>query len=178
MSGNHSVHIVRAATADCCHTKGTVAIWDPPTGTAAAPLVSRRQVRATARVVNGPGIWLTVLLFGTPVGVDEFGNRYYRERQASGHRERRWVLYRGVAEASAVPPLWQAWLTHTAAEPPTQEKRPRYPWLRPHRPNPTGTAAAHLPPGSLLGTTPEPPRRYQPWTPALDEETPPVPERP
>ncbi|MCY3598216.1 MAG: NADH-ubiquinone oxidoreductase subunit NDUFA12 family protein [Rhodospirillales bacterium] len=126
---------------------------------------------------NSPAIWLTVQLFGTRVGVDEFGNRYYRGRPLVGDRERRWVLYRGPAEGSAVPPLWQAWLTHTTDQPPSEGTPAPYPWQQPHRPNLTGTAEAHRPPGSLLGTTPPSPRPYQPWTPALDEETPSVPKR-
>ena len=58
---------------------------------------------------------------GERVGTDEFGNRYYREkpgrqlRPGGGRdsRERRWVLYKGEAEASKVPPEWHAWLHHT-----------------------------------------------------------------
>lgn len=138
----------------------------------------RARIELATRVSNSPATWLTVLLFGTRVGVDEFGNRYYRERQATGRRERRWVLYRGPAEGSAVPPLWQAWLTHTTDQPPGDDTADRYPWQRPHRPNLTGTADAHRPPGSLLSTAPRSPRPYQPWTPALDEETPPDPKRP
>ncbi len=123
---------------------------------------------------NSPAIWVTVMLFGTRVGVDEFGNRYFRERRARRGRERRWVLYRGPAEGSAVPPLWQAWLTHTTDQLPGEDAP--HPWQRPHRPNRSGTADAHRPPGSLLDTA-APPRPYQPWTPALDEETETVPKR-
>ncbi|HXL67330.1 MAG TPA: NADH-ubiquinone oxidoreductase subunit NDUFA12 family protein, partial [Xanthobacteraceae bacterium] len=48
--------------------------------------------------------------YGEPVGEDEFGNRYFRSKggaidPALG-RERRWVIYNGLVEASRVPPSW------------------------------------------------------------------------
>ena len=51
---------------------------------------------------------------GELVGTDEFENRYYRcDRSRLHGRERRWVLFKGEAEASRVPPEWHAWLHHT-----------------------------------------------------------------
>ncbi len=66
-------------------------------------------------------------LYGEFVGDDEFGNRYFRTKggkidPALGF-ERRWVIYRGVAEASTVPPSWHGWLHHTVDVPPTQDSR-------------------------------------------------------
>ena len=43
---------------------------------------------------------------GVPVGTDKAGNHYYRERNGT----RRWVIYNGLAEASAIPPGWHAWM--------------------------------------------------------------------
>ncbi|HLN22417.1 MAG TPA: NADH-ubiquinone oxidoreductase subunit NDUFA12 family protein, partial [Patescibacteria group bacterium] len=41
---------------------------------------------------------------GKLVGTDQQGNRYFIERKAvAGRRTRRWVLYKGVADASRVP---------------------------------------------------------------------------
>ena len=63
------------------------------------------------------GTWLlTTWLHGEPVGTDDFGNRYYQNKDGS----RRWVIYNGTVEASRVPPDWHGWLHHTYAEPPTQ----------------------------------------------------------
>lgn len=105
---------------------------------------------------------------GKKVAKDHFGNRYYQERQApTGRRRRRWVVYKGEAEASRVPPEWHAWLHYTIGEPPRDGGVPRRPWQKPHQPNLTGTAAAYRPPGHLLtGGRREPATGdYEPWTP-------------
>ena len=69
------------------------------------------------------GTQLWTWLYGERVGEDEFGNVYYRTRggkidPTSGF-ERRWVIYNGYNEASAVPPSWHGWLHHTVDTPPT-----------------------------------------------------------
>jgi NADH:ubiquinone oxidoreductase subunit len=99
---------------------------------------------------------------GEPVGEDEAGNRYYRERGG----QRRWVVYNGEAEASAIPPGWHAWMHYRADEPPTAPYRSRE-WEKPHEPNLTGTARAYRPPGSVLNPRPRTPARpdYEPWKP-------------
>lgn len=108
---------------------------------------------------------------GELVGEDEFGNKYYRTRggaidPALGF-ERRWVIYNGVAEASAIPPSWHGWMHHTVDTPPTEENYQPHPWQKPHRPNMTGTAQAYRPKGSTLASGKR--RRatgdYEPWTP-------------
>lgn len=91
---------------------------------------------------------------GEHVGTDGFGNAYYRTKggvkdAALGH-ERRWVVYNGLAEASAVPPGWNGWLHHTVDVAPSQEDyRPRE-WQKEHQPNPTGSPQAYRPQGSVL----------------------------
>jgi NADH:ubiquinone oxidoreductase subunit len=108
---------------------------------------------------------------GEPVGDDEFGNRYFRTKGGKIdpvlHFERRWVVYNGVAEASTVPPAWHGWLHHTVDVPPTQEKVTPMPWWKPHRPNLTGTPAAHRPVGSTLsqGRRPKATGDYKAWKP-------------
>lgn len=49
---------------------------------------------------NTWGTRLWIRRFGTYVGSDEFGNRYYQDRKA----DRRYVTYAGPADASAIPP--------------------------------------------------------------------------
>ena len=44
------------------------------------------------------------LALGKQVGEDEFGNVYYEGGTDSEGRTRRWVIYNGYAEASAIPP--------------------------------------------------------------------------
>ena len=72
----------------------------------------------------GTQVWTR--LYGEFVGEDEFGNRYYRTKggkidPALGF-DRRWVIYKGIAEPSTVPPSWHGWLHHTVDVPPTQDK--------------------------------------------------------
>ena len=52
------------------------------------------------------GTLLTTSLYGEFVGEDEFGNRYYRSKgkiDPAFGRERRWVIYNGLVEASKLP---------------------------------------------------------------------------
>jgi NADH:ubiquinone oxidoreductase subunit len=116
---------------------------------------------------------------GELVGTDDQGNRYFRDKRhritekGGGRfsRERRWVIYKGEAEASRVPPEWHAWLHHTIDEVPVDAGRPKYPWQKPHQPNMTGTPLAYRPPGSLLrgGRRERSTADYEPWRPNEDE---------
>lgn len=102
---------------------------------------------------------------GIEVGTDEFGNRYFRNRDAAKYGERRWVVYNGTAEASKIPPGWHGWMHYRTNEPPGPYQ-PRE-WQKPHEPNLTGTAEAYRPPGSVLNARPVTPgsQDYEPWTP-------------
>jgi NADH:ubiquinone oxidoreductase subunit len=109
---------------------------------------------------------------GEKVGSDDYGNVYYRSRngekdKALGH-ERRWVIYKGEAEASRVPPGWAGWLAFTYDKAPSQEDYKPREWQMPHEPNMTGTALAYRPKGSTLGQGERQPTGgdYKPWTPA------------
>lgn len=116
------------------------------------------------------GTQFTIWRDGVFVGEDEFGNRYYRSRFAKdpalGH-ERRWVVYNGYADASAIPPGWYGWMHHRTTEPPTSASYQPRAWQKPHKPNGTGTAEAYRPPGSTLaaGKRPRATGDYQAWTP-------------
>jgi NADH:ubiquinone oxidoreductase subunit len=115
------------------------------------------------------GTRLFTWLKGEPVGVDDDGNRYFRERRAAaGRRERRWVLYNGESEASRVPPEWHAWLHHTTDDVPKPGGGRRFAWQKPHVPNLTGTAEAYRPPGSLYkgGKRDRATGDYEPWRPS------------
>ena len=109
------------------------------------------------------GTWWYTLLNGAPVGSDDFGNRYYQNKDGS----RRWVIYNGTVEASRVPPDWHGWLHHTYAEPPTKVPFKTKDWEAPHHPNLTGTDAAYRPEGSLQKSGQRPPATgdYQAWKP-------------
>lgn len=108
---------------------------------------------------------------GERVGEDAFGNVYYRTRGGAIDPalgiERRWVIFNGVTEASAVPPGWNGWLHHTVEVPPTAETYVPRAWEKPHIPNLTGTSRAYRPRGSTLREGERPPATgdYKPWTP-------------
>lgn len=74
---------------------------------------------------------------GQRVGEDEFGNVYYQGGTDSEGRTRRWVIYNGPAEASAIPPGWHGWMHHRTDVSPADEKYAVREWQKPHRANPT-----------------------------------------
>lgn len=95
---------------------------------------------------------IQMLLFtairGKHVGTDQYGNRYYRGKPRPGQqRDRRWVIYKDVAEATFVPAEWHGWLHYQTDALPAENIRFRKEWQKPHQPNKTGTAEAYLPPG-------------------------------
>jgi len=107
-------------------------------------------------------------LKGEPAGTDEFGNRYYQERRPSrGRRRRRWVIYNGPDEASAVPALWNGWLHYTMDSVPSKTGAPKHDWEKAHIPNRTGTPDAYRPAGHTLqgGRRAKATSDYQAWKP-------------
>lgn len=110
---------------------------------------------------------LTARLSGRKVGTDRFGNAYFESRgDFLGYgRKRRWVIYNGRAEATKVPPEWHAWLHHTTDTPLPEQKR--YPWMREHQENLTGTPHAYRPVGHDYAGGRRAPTTgdYEAWTP-------------
>ncbi len=112
------------------------------------------------------GTRLFTYLNGRLVGTDGDGNRYFETRRPrAGTRTRRWVLYAGPAEASAVPAEWHGWLHHTVDAPIAMNTRK--PWQIAHQPNLTGTAGSYRPPGHDYrgGHRPKATGDYESWTP-------------
>lgn len=125
---------------------------------------------------NAVGTWLFTRRRGEPVGQDDQGNLYYRERRAPGvgpgdfRAERRWVVYAGSGEIepSSVPPGWFGWLHHTREFTPVERPLPTpRPWQKPHEPNHTGTPLAYVPPGHELrgGRRAKATGDYEAWRP-------------
>ena len=103
---------------------------------------------------NGPtlGTLFTVGRKGKLVGQDEYGNRYFEARSLKGsygNRKRRYILYKGYADASKIPPDWHGWVHYLYDTPPSQSALPKKSWEQPHLPNLTGTPFASFPEGSL-----------------------------
>jgi NADH:ubiquinone oxidoreductase subunit len=112
------------------------------------------------------GLQMLIYFKGRLVGRDSAGNRYYLEKRSRrGLRARRWVLYPGLPEASAVPPEWHSWIHHTTAEPISDVGR--HPWQKAHLPNATGTVASYRPAGHDYkgGHRARADGDYEAWTP-------------
>ena len=111
--------------------------------------------------------WLKNILWKRHfIGQDSMGNAYFRRplKQNVSHMypfgEKRWVLYKGMVEASKVPSLWHGWLHHVFADPPGNNGI-AYSWQKPHQPNLTGTPHAFSPQHSCSKHAPS----YIPWNP-------------
>lgn len=82
---------------------------------------------------------------GQYVGQDAYGNTYYQDKKVSREgRIRRWVIYKGVPEATKIPPEWHGWLHYATDEIPEANDQ-LYAWQRPHQRNLTGTRFAYRP---------------------------------
>ena len=81
------------------------------------------------------------LLFAKNIGSDQYGNKYFIKKNLSpknNYRERRFVVYSGIVEASKVPQEWNAWIHHMTNDvPKVQPKKQK--WIKDHSPNLTGT---------------------------------------
>ncbi|WMT88870.1 NADH:ubiquinone oxidoreductase subunit NDUFA12 [Pelagibacterium sp. 26DY04] len=106
---------------------------------------------------------LFTALRGQRIGEDEFGNVYYQGKKDG----RRWVIYNGPAEASAIPAGWHGWMHYRTDVPPSQADYTPREWEKPHQPNLTGTAMAYRPDGSILNnqTRPRVTGDYDAWSP-------------
>ncbi|MFV0643859.1 MAG: NADH:ubiquinone oxidoreductase subunit NDUFA12 [Sphingomonadaceae bacterium] len=116
------------------------------------------------------GTWLNTVFTGEEVGTDIFGNRYYRSRKPNSlGRQRRWVIYKGINDASHVPAEWHNWL-HGAFDNdtvPESNLPPARVWETEYTPNVTGTSAAYRPAGALErgGQRAKATGDYQSWSP-------------
>jgi NADH:ubiquinone oxidoreductase subunit len=106
---------------------------------------------------------------GENVGSDQYGNQYYRaaSKLPESIPERRWVIYKGYAEPSQIPPGWHGWMHHRMDNPPEEGDYSPHEWEKPHVENLTGSARAYRPPGSLAsGTVPQKQEAaYHAWRP-------------
>ncbi|NJR14201.1 MAG: NADH:ubiquinone oxidoreductase subunit NDUFA12 [Phyllobacteriaceae bacterium] len=104
---------------------------------------------------------------GQRVGDDEFGNVYYQGGTDSEGRTRRWVIYKGEADASKVPPGWHGWLHHRVDVAPANETYAARDWEKGHQRNLTGSPAAYRPKGSIVGQDKRPvvTGDYKAWSP-------------
>ena len=116
------------------------------------------------------GTLFTIAKTARLVGTDDYGNRYYEARtnkDSYDERKRRYVVYKGYAEPSKIPPDWHGWMHYTFDEPPTVEPFKIKSWEKSHVPNLTGTIYAWRPKGSIArgGERPSATGDYEAWRP-------------
>ncbi|MBC7635786.1 MAG: NADH:ubiquinone oxidoreductase subunit NDUFA12 [Acetobacteraceae bacterium] len=98
-------------------------------------------------------------LNGREIGRDGSGNVYFEhKRPDSAGKNRRWVMFAGAVDPTAVPPEWHCWLHYTTdAALPVLHRA----WQRPQVANATGTDARYHP-GK---PAPQSAGAYEAWTP-------------
>tara|TARA_Y100001958_G_C20913604_1_gene330740 strand:+ start:288 stop:641 length:354 start_codon:yes stop_codon:yes gene_type:complete len=85
------------------------------------------------------GTLFKTLFFGKFVGIDELGNKYYKNKN-----DDRWVIYAGTIDASKISSDWFLWMHHTTNKIPDKNEK-KYNWQKKHQENPTGTHKAYRP---------------------------------
>ena len=85
------------------------------------------------------GTFLKTLFYGKYVGKDEFGNKYYKNKQ-----DERWVIYSNKIEATKITSDWFMWMHHTVNKIPDKSDK-KYIWQKKHVENKTGLQDAYKP---------------------------------
>ena len=80
------------------------------------------------------GTLLKTLFTGKLVGRDEYGKRYYKNKN-----DERWVVYSSEIEATKITSDWYLWMHHTINNIPDVKSEKKYKWQKKHLENKTGT---------------------------------------
>jgi len=86
------------------------------------------------------GTRITTFLHGKLIGEDEFGNKYYQDKN-----NKRWVIYNGEINASKIESDWYQWMHYQIDTNPSKIKVSKHSWQKPHSDNKTGTEKAYRP---------------------------------
>ena len=86
------------------------------------------------------GTLLKTFFTGKLVGKDEFGNRYYKNKN-----DERWVIHSSEIEATKITSKWYLWIHHTIDKIPDDKTEKEYSWQKKHLENKTGTDERHKP---------------------------------
>ena len=86
------------------------------------------------------GTKINTIIFGKFVGEDQFGNKYYKDKN-----DKRWVIYKSEIEATKIPLEWYSWIHHTKNKIENMQNLKKFSWQKDHKPNPTGTDHAYKP---------------------------------
>ena len=85
------------------------------------------------------GTYLKTLFTGKLVGKDEFGNKYYKNKN-----DDRWVVYSKEVEATKITADWFHWIHHTNDKIPDENVK-KYSWQKGHSENKTGSSESFKP---------------------------------
>ena len=86
------------------------------------------------------GTKIETFFFGTLVGQDDFGNKYYKNKSG-----KRWVIYKDEVDASKIPNEWYSWMHFTNNKIENTHELKKYNWQKPHKSNQTGTKYSYHP---------------------------------
>ena len=86
------------------------------------------------------GTFLKTLFYGTLVGKDELGNKYYKNK-----KNERWVIYKNNIEATKITSDWYLWMHHTVDKIPDKKENKKYLWQKKHLENQTGSENRYKP---------------------------------
>ena len=86
------------------------------------------------------GTRIKTIFTGKFVGKDNFGNKYYQNKQG-----KRWIIYSGEIDSSKIPVEWYSWMHFTPNKIEKTHNFKKYDWQKPHQPNLTGTEKAYYP---------------------------------
>jgi NADH:ubiquinone oxidoreductase subunit len=101
---------------------------------------------------------------GTKVGEDKNGNVYY-QGDTFDNRPRRWVIYSGISDASAIPAGWHGWMHHRTDVSPAEDTYMPKEWELEHQLNPTGSSKAYRPKSLRTADACLDDKQYEAWTP-------------
>ena len=101
------------------------------------------------------GTFLKTLFFGTYVGKDELGNKYYKNSI-----NERWVIYSSSIDATKITSDWYLWMHHTIDKIPN-DKEDKYLWQKKHLENQTGSATSYKP--SFISKLNKAKKKYDTW---------------
>ena len=86
------------------------------------------------------GTRITTFFYGKLIGKDEFGNKYYQDKN-----NKRWVIYKNEIEATKIPQEWYSWIHHLNNKLENNREFKKFVWQKKHSPNLTGTDKAYSP---------------------------------
>lgn len=119
--------------------------------------VRQNGVIGALKIANREGYLISLLdgnLFHTKmrrpgarlVGEDQSGNKYWEKYKNVQAGRERWVEYKDSYNynASSVPPEWHGWLHYISDYTPDQLEALKPSYLKPHRPNMTGSGNTNI----------------------------------